>query len=159
MGAEAGAEEHPGAARLGREAESSGEEEEGGEKDGEERGEERGEEGGEGGGEEGREGGGEEGGDGGGEAPNRPQHIGAGRKEASKGIKKKKPLRPERVKGHRFNPKWLDAHSWLRTEPDRTSAEWRALPKALRRRRSSSSARAASRLRRALGIKTCLSRR
>jgi hypothetical protein len=37
-------------------------------------------------------------------------------------------LRPERVKGHRFNPKWLDTYPWLRTEPDRTSAEWAALP-------------------------------
>ena len=111
-------EEQEGGEKDGESEEKGGEE--GGEKDGEEDGEKRGEKDGE---VRGEEGGKEDG-----EALNRPQHVGAGRKKASKGIKKKTPLRPERVKGHRFNPKWLDTHPWLRTMPDRTSAEWRLLP-------------------------------
>ena len=56
--------------------------------------------------------------------------LGAGRKAAVERSRKgkQKMVRPQRVKGHTFQPRWLTANEWLRTFPDRTAAEWDELP-------------------------------
>ena len=52
-----------------------------------------------------------------------------GVKAAAKAKAKPRAKGPPGATGHMWNPQWLDEYNWLRTEPDKTLAEWTETPK------------------------------
>ena len=57
------------------------------------------------------------------------QANGGGVKAAAKAKAKPREKGPQGATGHVWKPMWLEEYNWLRTEPDKTLAEWTETPK------------------------------